>query len=304
MDKRGIGYPLQVNDKPSQPPVSFDDDLEGEEIRLHVSRHVMTEGETSEGNSVASSYGIISGLPSDQISDVVMTGMTLMMVVGVVMVKKMMMMVVMLIFDDEVMVDSDDDRNDIDDAVMMTLMMLVGVVMVMRLRYVGSGGNDGGSDGGDDDRVAMVVVVVVKMTMMTGGQARITWPSAFDSESEALTPKKGKPMWEKADKKPYKGKHRNGSTFLTDLAASPRPPSAASDRSDDIFNPRPGKGWQQKHAEFSSDNDTEVNYDRRLDRSSPSLATGRPWTRPLDSASEAGSDDWTQVPKPSLEVDR
>ena len=57
MDKRGIGYPLQVNDKPSQPPVSFDDDLEGEEIRLHVSRHVMTEGETSEGNSVASSYG-------------------------------------------------------------------------------------------------------------------------------------------------------------------------------------------------------------------------------------------------------
>jgi len=54
MDKRGIGYPLQVQTLPTQPLVrtDYNEDLEEEEIGL--SRRMKTRGETSEGNSVSS----------------------------------------------------------------------------------------------------------------------------------------------------------------------------------------------------------------------------------------------------------
>lgn len=122
----------------------------------------------------------------------------------------------------------------------------------------------------------------------TGLSRPPVWPSGFDSESDS-SPRKGQHMWQSSTRSPMKGKHMFRGGSFTDHADVPpdssRPPTASSSRSDLVYSGRQQKSW--KFDGYSSDNDTEVNYDRVR---SPELGGSRPWTRaPLESGSET---DW------------
>lgn len=116
------------------------------------------------------------------------------------------------------------------------------------------------------------------------------WPSGFDSESDSSLRKGQQHMWQSPGRSPgrslVKGKHMfRGGSFTTEQPDSSRPPSASSSRSDVVYFGRQQKSWNFDG--YSSDNDTEVNFDRV---GSPQLQGSRPWNRaPLESGSET---DW------------
>ncbi|XP_078384443.1 uncharacterized protein C8orf34-like isoform X1 [Oculina patagonica] len=119
----------------------------------------------------------------------------------------------------------------------------------------------------------------------TGLSRPPVWPSGFDSESDS-SPRKGQHMWQSPSRSPVKGKHMfRGGSFTSDHPDSSRPPTASSSRSDLVYSGRQQKSWN--YGGYSSDNDTDVNYDRA---GSPELGGSRPWNRaPVESGSEA---DW------------
>jgi len=120
----------------------------------------------------------------------------------------------------------------------------------------------------------------------TGLDRPPVWPSGFDSESDS-SPRKGQHMWNSpSSRSPMKGKHMfRGGSFTEDGPDSSRPPTASSSRSDLMYSGRQQKSW--KFDGYSSDNDTEVNYNRV---GSPELGGSRPWARaPMESGSET---DW------------
>ncbi|CAH3015313.1 unnamed protein product [Porites evermanni] len=119
----------------------------------------------------------------------------------------------------------------------------------------------------------------------TGLRRPPVWPSGFDSESDS-SPRKGQHMWQSASRSPAKGKHMfRGGSFTDDHPDSSRPQTASSSRSDLVYSGRQQKSW--KFDGYSSDNDTEVNFDRE---ETPKLGERRPWSRtPLESGSET---DW------------
>lgn len=131
---------------------------------------------------------------------------------------------------------------------------------------------------------------VSQVGSMTGQRRPPVWPSGFDSESDS-SPRKGQQhMWQSPGRSPgrspVKGKHMfRGGSFTNERPDSSRPPSASSSRSDLVYSGRQQKSWNFDG--YSSDNDTEVNFDRV---GSPQLQGSRPWNRaPLESGSET---DW------------
>ncbi|XP_031561768.1 uncharacterized protein C8orf34 homolog isoform X2 [Actinia tenebrosa] len=299
LDKRGLGYPLDVKRKTLEPSdVMTDDGLEGEEFRLP--RDVKTAGDSSEGNSVMSSYSSLRSNRNKAKSAAEEHRKHL---------QSLLQNTTGNCQSDHHSKLTDDDMDDATEILesfnelesegvanpsktgarllkssrMGSLSQeAVKVSICARCARIISGlqsdqRSDAGStsfnSAGDEDFES-----VSQAESVTDGPRRITWPSGFDSESEATT-KKGIPMWQTSSPQPDKGKHMyKNSTFLTDLAPSPRrPPSASTDDvSDDGLFSKP----------------TETNFQRA---GSPDLSAGRPWTRPPpDSASEAGSVDWIQ----------
>jgi len=131
----------------------------------------------------------------------------------------------------------------------------------------------------------------------TGRNRPPVWPSGFDSESDS-SPRKGQHMWQSPSRSPVKGKHMfRGGSFTSDHPDSSRPPTASSSRSDLVYSGRQQKSWNFDG--YSSDNETEVNYDRV---GSPELRGSRPWNRaPMESGSEVEWDT-RQVRRPTDRV--
>ncbi|XP_032229572.2 uncharacterized protein C8orf34 homolog [Nematostella vectensis] len=323
LDKRGLGYPLHVKQGAPKPVTMDTTDLEGEELKLRPD--LKTLGDTSDSDSVAS-YGssrshkcknhrtaaeehrrqlqallmektssqdyppgpALNGLKddNDDAGTVVLENYSDLESEGVENIPKSG---VKLAKGSNKLIPNQED---------------VKVSICARCARVITGlPTDRSSDGDsifssntlvDDDFES-----VSQVGSTNGAPPRVSWPAGFDTESEASprrgvfgsqSPKQDRGMLGRSSSKPDKGRHMYRGNSSKSWS-SPRPPSSASERSDDGLFGKPGSGRKWKYGDMSSDNEGDT---YRL-AASKLGSSSKPWSRPpADSESESGSVTWEQ----------